>query len=50
MEENAKIQDGGDKALSISIFKLNKLNVLLYLSMYRLWVNVLRFEKNIVCF
>ena len=32
MEENAKTQDDGDKTLSISILKLNKLHVLLHIS------------------
>ena len=36
MEEIAKSQIGGDKMLLILIFKLNQLNVLLYLSIYKL--------------
>ena len=32
MEGNAKSQNGSDETLSISIFKFNKLRVLLYLS------------------
>ena len=35
MEESAKIQDGGDKTLSILILKLKKLHVLLYFSIYK---------------
>ena len=49
MEENAKIQDGGDKTRSILILKLNKLHVLLYFSTYRMPVNVL-YVKNIFGF
>ena len=33
MEQNAEIQDGGYKALSISILKLNNLHVLLYVNL-----------------
>ena len=40
MEDNAKIQDGSDKTLSNLILSLNKLHVLLYLSAYKLWVNI----------
>ena len=43
MEENAKInQDDGNKMLSISILKLNKLHVLLHFSTYKLRGNILR--------
>ena len=41
MEENAKSQDGGDKMVSISILMLEKLQVLLHLSNYKLWVSIL---------
>ena len=50
MEENAKIQDGDDKMLSILILKLSKLHVLLYFSTYKLRVNMLCYIKNIFCF
>ena len=47
MENNAKIQDGSIIMLSISILKLNKLHVLLYLLTYTLRVNILWSVKNI---
>ena len=49
MEENAKIQDGNHKMLSISISKSNKLHVLLHLSTYRLQVNILWYVNDIFC-
>ena len=48
MEENVKIQDGGNK--TPSILKLNKLHVLLHLSIKELQVNILWYVKNIFCF
>ena len=50
MEKNENSQDSSDKMLSISILKLNKLNVLLDLSMYKLQAKVLWYVKNIFCF
>ena len=50
MEENAKVQDGGDKTLSILILKLNKLHVLLYFLTHKLQVNILWIVKNIFSF
>ena len=50
MEENVKIQDGGDKLLLISVLKLNKLHVLLYLSTYKFRVNILLYVKDIFWF
>ena len=47
MEENVKSQDGGNKMLSISILRLNKL---FYFSTYKAWVNILWYIKNIFCF
>ena len=50
MEENAKSQNGGDKTLSISILRLNKLQVLLYFSTHKLRENKLWYVKTIFCF
>ena len=47
MEENAKIQDGSDKTLLISISMVNKQYVLLYFSTYKLWMNTLWYVQNI---
>ena len=50
IEENEKCQDGGDKTLSIMILMFNKLHVLLYLSTYKLPVNIWSDVKNLICF
>ena len=51
MKENAKFQDGGDKTLLISILKLNKLHVLLYVSTYKLRVKISWYvKKNLLLF
>ena len=47
-EENAKSQDGGNNTPSLLIFKLNKLNFLLYFSTYTMWVNILWHVKKIL--
>ena len=49
MEENKKIQDGGNKMLSISILVLNNLHVLFYFATYKLRINVSLDVKNIFC-
>ena len=49
MQENANIQDGGDKMQSILILKLNKLHVGFF-STCMLHVNILWYVKDIFCF